>query len=404
MGLFNAVFGKQKQQQTEVQNYFQAFTAYSPTFTTFEGGVYEMELTRAIIHSFATAVSKLKPEVIGAAAKNTLQIRPNPFMTTSQFLYRLATIFSVTNNAFIVPIENEYGQITGYFPLLPEACEVIDIQGVPFLRYTFANGKRAAIEYDRVGVLTQFQYRDDFFGSDNAALKPTMNLIHTQNQGIINGVKNSAAIRFLVRLMAQISDEDTERAREQFTADNLSAANKTGVLMYDNRFQEVKQVESKPFIVDAAQMEQIKENTFRYFGISENILQNKYTEDEWNAYYEGKIEPFAIQLSLALSAMTFTQRELAHGNMITLTAGRLQYASNKTKVQLSTQLFDRGILNRNDVMDMWHLPHAEGGEKYYIRREYAEIDKLHAEGEGKGYETVSKSGKTACSCEHRQEV
>ena len=380
MGLFQAVFGKHKQ-QSEVQQYFQAFTAYSPTFSTFAGGIYEMELTRAIIHSFATAVSKLQPEVIGTAVKNNLQFRPNPFMTTSQFLYRLATIFSVNNNAFIVPIENELGQITGYFPLLPEACEVMDIQGVPYLRYTFANGKRAAMEYDRVGVLTQFQYRDDFFGSDNAALKPTMDLIHAQNQGIVNGVRNSAAIRFLVRLMGVIKDEDQERAREQFSADNLSEANKTGVLLYDNKFQDVKQIESKPFIVDAAQMAQIKENAYTYFGISENILQNKFTEDEWNAYYEGKIEPFAIQLSLALSTMTFSQRELAHDNMIILTASRLQYASNKTKAALSTQLFDRGILSRNDIRKMWQLAPVKDGDKYYIRKEYSEIGKLHEDQE-----------------------
>ena len=51
---------------------------------------------------------------------------------------------------------------------------------------------------------------------------------------------------------------------------------------------------------------------------TQGILQNKYTEDEWNAYYEGKIEPFAIQLSLVMSNMTYTARELSFGNAITI--------------------------------------------------------------------------------------
>ncbi len=111
-------------------------------------------------------------------------------MDTSKFIYRIATILSVNNTCFIVPIEDEFGGLIGYYPLLPQRCEVVEYNGAPFLRYTFGSGQKAAIEFERVGVMTQFQYTDDFFGEEsNAALRPTMQLIHTQNQGIINGVK-----------------------------------------------------------------------------------------------------------------------------------------------------------------------------------------------------------------------
>ena len=248
------------------------------------------------------------------------------------------------------------------------------------MRYTFSNGQRAAIEFDRVGILTQFQYSDDFFGEDNRALRPTMQLIHANNQGIINGVKNSASIRFLARIANMLSPEDIKKERERFTEDNLSADNQSGMIIYDQKFADVKQVDSKPFTVNAVQMGQINENVFNYFGTSAGIIQNKYTEDEWNAYYEGKIEPFALQLSLVMSNMTFTPREIAHGNAIVFTANRLQYASNQTKLNISTQLFDRGLLNRNGVMDIWNMAHVEGGEKYYIRKEYTEISQLGKEG------------------------
>lgn len=382
MGLFENLF-KSKAEIT-VGNYFKALTAYTPVFTTFEGGIYEMELTRAIIHSFANACSKLKPEITGTAYKSlekTLQFKPNPFMDTSKFIYRIATILSVCNNAFIIPIEDQLGDICGYYPILPQNCEVLDVGGVAYLRYTFANGRRAAIEYSKVGVLTQFQYKDDFFGSDNSALKPTMQLIHTQNQGIINGVKNSASIRFLAKLANVIKPEDIKKERERFTEDNLSAENQSGMIIYDGKFADLKQVESKPFIVNPVQMKQIQENAFNYFGTNESILQNKYTEDDWNAYYEGKLEPFAIQLSLAMSNMTFTPRELSFGNKILFTSNRLQHASNKTKLDISVQLFDRGLLSRNDVMDIWNRAHVEDGDKYYIRKEYTEISKLDAGGE-----------------------
>lgn len=338
-----------------------------------------MDLTRAAVHRFATMCSKLKPEVSGAAKPHLakiLQFRPNYFMDTTKFLYRLATILEVDNTAFIIPVEDEYGRLIGYYPLIPQRCEIVEAGGVVYLRYQFPNGEHAAIEYERVGVMTQYQYKDDLFGEDNRTLHPTMQLLHTQNEGIINAVKNSANIRFLAKIANVLKPEDIKKERERFTQDNLSEDNKSGMIIYDGKFSDMKQVDSKPYTVNSLQMQQINEGVFIHFGTNMDILTNKYDENTWNAYYEGKIEPFAIQLSLVMSNMTYTQTEINRGNMITWTANRLQYASNSTKLQVSTQLFDRALLNRNGVMDIWNMAHVEGGEKYYIRKEYAEVSQL----------------------------
>lgn len=383
MGLFEKIFKKPSLKQ--IQGYFKMLNGYTPIFTTYDGGVYEMELTRAAIHAIATQCSKLKPEIKGNAYKELhkrLQFKPNSFMDTSKFLYRLATILHVQNTAFIVPIMDETGEyITGYYPILPSMCEVVEYNGEPWLRYTFSTGKKAAIEFNRVGIMTMFQYKNDFFGENNNALYPTMQLIHTQNQGIIEGVKNSANIRFMARLANIFKDEDIRKERKRFTEENLSTDNNSGVLMFDNKYADVKQIISKPFIVDSAQMELIKNNVFNYFGVNEKILQNNFNEDEWNAFYEGKIEPFAIQLSLVMSNMTFTEREIAFGNQIIFSANRLQYASNKSKLDIVVQLFDRGILTRNEGREIFNMAPIENGDKYYIRKEYAEVNYL-AEAQG----------------------
>lgn len=380
MGLINYIFGSRKEKQI-VGEYFKMLNGYSPVFTSYSGGVYEMDLTRTAINSFATHCSKLKPEITGAAYKNlerVLQFKPNAFMDTAKFIARIATILECEHTAFIVPIEDEYGLLAGWYPLLPHRCEVIEWNKQLFLRYTFANGERACIEFERVGILTSHQYKDDLFGEDNKTMQPTMQLIHTTNEGIVNAVKNSANIRFLAKIANMLKPEDIQKERERFTEDNLSADNKSGMIIYDNKFTDLKQVDSKPYTPNALQMQQIQENVCTHFGTNMDILQNKFNEDTWNAYYEGKIEPFALQLSLVMSNMTFTPRELAHGNMITFSANRLQYASNNTKLQVSTQLFDRGLLNRNGVMDIWNMPHVENGDKYYIRKEYTEVEKLDA--------------------------
>jgi len=376
--LFDSVF--HRPQIKAVDGYFQTFTAYMPVFTTWQGGLYEAELTRSAIEAGADHASKLKPEITGSAYKHlerVLQFKPNYFMDTTKFIKRLATILAVEHTAFIVPIEDKYGNLCGWYPLRAQRCEVVEAAGRVYLRYLFANGEHGAIEFEKVGIMTDFEYNDDLFGEPNDTLKPTMQLLHTQNEGIVNAVKNSASIRFLAKVANMLKPEDIKKERERFTEENLSADNKSGMIIYDNKFSELKQIESKPYTPNALQMQQIQDSVCTHFGTNMDILQNKFNEETWNAYYEGKIEPFAIQLSLVMSNMTFTQRELAHGNAITFSANRLQYASNATKLQVSTQLFDRALLNRNGVMDIWNMPHVEGGSKYYIRKEYAEVSELN---------------------------
>lgn len=377
MGLFDYIF--KKKNEAILGEYFKMLNTYSPVFTTYDGGVYEMDLTRTAINSFATHCSKLKPEMSGSAHRKlqrALQFKPNYFTDTPKFIARIATILECEHTCFIAPVEDKYGELVGFYPLLPSSCEVVDVKGQLYLRYTFSNGQRGAIEFERVGIMTSHQYRNDLFGESNTTLKPTMQLMQTSNEGIINAVKNSANIRFMAKIANMLKPEDIKKERERFTEDNLSAENTSGMIIYDSKFADLKQVESKPYTPNALQTQQINENVCTHFGTNMHILQNDFTEEQWNAYYEGKIEPFAIQLSIVLSNMVYTERELATGNMITFSANRLQYASNATKLQVSTQLFDRALINRNTVMDIWNMPHVEDGDKYYIRKEYTEVTKL----------------------------
>jgi len=386
MGLFEKLFpNKTNNAKAEaVEGYFKTMNAYTPSFNTYQGGLYEMELTRSVINAFATAVSKLKPEFTGSAYQSLgkkMQFQPNPYMDTTKFLYRLATILSVNTTAFIVPLyADDYKTIVGYYPILPTRTEVVEVGGDPWLRYTFNNGNKAAIELSQVGILTQYQYKNDFFGDTNSPLMPTLQLMDIQKQGMEEAIKQSANIRFMAKLGQTIRPEDIEKERNRFSKQNLSSDNKSGVMMFDSKYSEVKQIDSNPYVIDDKQMEQIKTNVFNYFGVNENIIQNKFSEDEWNAFYEGKVEPFGLQLGLVMTNMTFTAKEVAFGNQIMFTANRMQYASNATKLKVSSQLFDRGILSTNDVMDIWNMAHVEDGDKRFIRREYVESDKLDDEG------------------------
>ena len=382
MGLFDIIFGNRPKARG-IETTFKMLNGYSPRFTTWNGELYENELIRAAIHARATHISKLKVETEGAARpglQNKLKHGPNQFQTWSQFMYRLSTLLDIYNTAFIIPIYDQYGEPSGVFAPLPEKCEVVQYGKVPYLRYEFKNHEKAAVEMDFCGIMTKFQHKSDFFGESNHALFPTMDLIHIQNQGIEEGVKSAASYRFMAKVNNFTKAEDLTKDRKRFTEENFAReAQGGGLLLFPNTYSDIKQVEVKPWVVDADQMKQIKDNVFEYFGMNEDVLTNKAFGDSWSAFYEGAIEPFAIQFSEVMTKMLFTFREQSQGNMVMATANRLQYMSNTDKLNVSAQLLDRGILSINDVRDIWNLPPVEGGDSRIIRGEYYNADEKISE-------------------------
>lgn len=370
---------KKSEVQKQVDYFFKIMNGYTPVYTSFEGSVYEMALTRAAIHTFATHCSKLLPEVEGQNNGNFelfMQNRPNPNMNTAQYLYKLATYFETDNTAFIMPIYGKGAGIDkrpiGFYPVKPIYVEYLEYKGDDYFKFVGKNGN-TILRKDEVGIMNKFNYNSDFYGASNKALNPTLDLINASNQGIIEGVKNSASLRFIAKLASVLQPDDLKAERKRLAEDNLSPENNGGIMLADAKYDDIKQITSQPFTVNAAQMREIEESVFTYFGTNKNILQNKFTPDEWSAYYEGKIEPFAIQASLTHTSMKFTDRELQFGNRIIFTANRLQYETTQTKLNTVTSLFDRGMLTQNQACDIFQLPHIEGGDKYYIRKEYMDM-------------------------------
>ena len=377
MGAFDFLFKKPKVTK-EVNGYFKMLDGYTPVFHTYDGGVYEMELTRACIHTFANHCSKLLPTVNGPDRANIqamLNGRPNPFMTGAQFVYKVATIYDTQNTCFIVPLLDMFDRITGYYPVNPQQVEILDVKGQPWLRYTFQSGDKAAIELSRCGVISKYLYKNDIRGENNAALLPTLQLLNVQNQGIAEGVKNAASFRFMAMIKNFTKTEDMVKHRKDWVESNMGA-DAGGLALFPNTFTDVKQIQSAAKVVDAEQMEIIQTRVLNYFGCNEDVLQNKTVGDAWSAYYEGKIEPFALQLSQAMTCMTYSHNEQKRGNAIVWSSNRLQYMTNADKLQVSSQMFDRGILSTNDVMAIWNLPPVDDGDKRYIRKEYVEVSEL----------------------------
>jgi hypothetical protein len=384
MGLIKD-FLKSKKLKAPRGNYSAAevFTGYSPVFTSWGGQVFESELVREAIHAKARHAGKLKFTMQGSAhgaLRRAMQYGPNELNTWPQFLERCMNIYDVQNNLIIIPILDDFDEIAGYWPVYPSACEVREADGVYYVVFQFASGKTMAMELTRCGIITKYQLKNDFFGENNAALTPTMELVNMVNQGIIEGVKNSASYRFMAQVDNFMFDEDLRKEGERF--DRLNFINKSGggVLLMNANWKNIKQLEPGKSVIDAKQQELIEKNVHNYFGVSEEIIQNTAGSEKMNAFYDGEIEPFALKLSEALTRMTFTQRERSQGNEILFTSNRLQYMSVSEKVNLSKELGDRGAILIDEIRELFNYPPLENGAGQHapIRGEYYMAD------EGKG--------------------
>ena len=378
MGLFDVFLKDRPKKNVQNLTDFKMFNGYTPQFTSWGGDIYESELIRAAINARATHISKLKFDIEGSARpalQSKLSKAPNQFQTWSQFLYKLSTILDIHNTAFIVPVYDRYGEPSGIFCPLPQKTEIKQYGDKQFLVYEFSWQEKAAIELEYCGILTKYQYKSDFFGENNHALFPTMDLIHIQNQGIEEGVKSAATYRFYAQVNNFSKVNDLAEERKRFSEENFSRdAEGGGILLFPNTYTNINQVKSTPFTVPADEMKLIEKNVYQYFMVNEDVLQNKTFGDSWSAFYEGAIEPFAIQFSEVMTKMLFTLREQGSGNQVLLLANRLMYMSDKDKLNVSSQLLDRGIMSINDVREIWNLPPVEGGDVRIIRGEYWNAD------------------------------
>ena len=387
MSLLDKIFRPKEAEKSqdalrEARSFFETLTAYAPVFTNWSGAIYESEIVRAAIDARARHISKLKVETVGTAnpsLQSKLALGPNQFMSWSNFLYRVSTILDVTNNCFICPVFDERMAITGVFPVLPASCSLVEYDGEVWLRYQFSNGQTAAVEFRKCAILTKHQYKSDFFGDSNFPLRETMQLIHIQNQGIEEGVKNAATFRFMATLNNFSSAADLAKERERFTESNLSTESRSGgFLLFPNTYKDIKQIDVKPYSVDAAQMEQIRQNVFNYFGVNEAVLTNAAGAEQLEAFFDGAIEPFAIQISEAMTRMLFSERERAQGSYLIANANRLQYMSTQAKVQMAKELGDRGAILIDEIRELFNYePLPDGaGQVAPIRGEYKATDEL----------------------------
>ena len=367
-------------------------------YRRFHGELLDIDAVVACIDALArnlakmrlTAIRQVKDSV--AVTDTTSDVarvlkKPNPYMTQYDFIYKVAALYFASNNVFIWP-EYDDGKLVALWPINYTRFKLFDKDGIKVARFELHHNHYYTVPYSDLIHLRNHYFNDELYGDENAPFSPIAELMHAQNQGIIEGIKSSALIRGLLIAAGVMKEEDITKARERFIEENLDAKNNGGVMIIDGKF-DYKNIESKPYIIDADTRNQTRQSTFDYFGVNEEFVQNKFTAEKYESIYEGKLEPFAIMFTDALTAFLFTERELGFGNEVHANMNKVKYQSTSAVVSIVNATRELGLFTRDEYREMLGyepLGPERGGDEIMIATNNYESNTQVQEGEGNNEE------------------
>ncbi len=354
---------------------YELVNSSNSTFVPFSGNLYENDITRAAIWTIAEAAGKagflhvrgkgvdmrVNPDPMIAMMLE----QPNEFMTMQDFIEKMVTHLELYNNAFALIMRGQNGRATALYPLDYSTVELREARMTHevYCRFRFRGARTLEVPYSDVIHLRKHFNADELFGDGNkAALYGLMDIITTTDQGIVSAVKNSAVISWLLKFKVSLNPNDIKKKVQEFSESYLKTANNGwGAAPTDPNY-DAEQVKNDSFVPNAPQMDKAKQRLYAYFGVNDAIVQKTYNEDQWNAWFEGKIEPILMRFSRQMTTKIFSAKERAFQNRIVPQSTAMAYASMQTKLGL-VSMVDRGALLPNEWRETLNLPPIEGGDE-----------------------------------------
>lgn len=347
---------------------------YNATFIPFGDNIYKSDVVRSCIRPLAEHTSKANARCSDKKVAYMLNYQPNMYMNGKDFLAKVRTRLELQNTAFIYIMRDDKGHANGMYPVPYQSFEAIEYLNGLFLRFTFGSGAKLVLPWEDLAVLRKDYNESDIAGDDNLAIIDMLKTISTVNQGVANAVKATANLRGIIKSkQAMLAPEDVKKQKDQFVKDYLNLENEGGIASLDAS-QEFIPLTMSPAITSWETMKEFRENVQRYFGVSDAIVMSNYTEEQMEAFYEARIEPFLIALSEELTKKIFTEREKGFGNYVIYEANKLQFASMKTKISIYKEIVLYGGMTINEWRAGNNMPPLTNGDTPIMRLDAAPVD------------------------------
>lgn len=366
-------------------------------YISWNGTIYDSDIVRSCIRPKVKATGKLVAkhlrDVVDAEGHHELKVNPsnairfildepNPLMTGQMLQEKLATQLCLNSNAFALIIRDDYGSPMEIYPIIARTVDAVyDSAGKLRLKFTLNNNNVYEFPYEDIIHLRQDFNENDIFGTPIApVLVPLLDVVTTTDQGVINAIKNSSIIRWLLKFTNSMRKEDLKSQAKDFADNFLATSEGMGVAAVDAK-ADAQQINPTDYVPNAAQMDRTTKRIFDLFNTNDAIVSSKYTEEQYNSYFDAEVEPVLIQLGGEYTRKLFTRRERVFGNKIVFEASAWDSASISTKLNLQAMV-DRGALTPNEWRATLNLAPVPGGDDPIRRLDTAAVDNSEKSTEG----------------------
>ena len=395
--MWKRLFGNEKEESSRVYTELKLLDDNRAVFTTYNGEFDKDPDILACIDAIARNGAKMHPKHIrnykdkegneklenqkGKIYK-ILAKQPNEFQNAYQFYYQVISTLELYNDAFVYVKKDNNLKVEALYPLFFNEIQYYESDNKLFLKCSFGTGKNKFIPYDECIHLTRFTSKNGLFGGSTKPIIKTLSMKHILDEGIVNAIKTTASLKGALKsTKSLLKPEDVKKMRDEFIKSFMNDDG-TGIGGLDAT-TDFTPIKIEPTVASDEQIKEIDNKVLSYFGLNENILQSKYSEDEWNAFYESVLEPIGLQMSLEFTNKIFTATAKEFGNEIIFESNRLQYASNKTKIELVR--YAGNILTINEQREVFNLAPIDGGDKFMIDQNHEINEEVGGnEDEGKG--------------------
>lgn len=371
-GLLQTIFGGRGGGEDKNFSAYKLLSSWESTFIPYSGNAWDINVVRSAVDAFARRVSTAQPRHVRTSPETTtavndyldrvLQFKPNPYMTASEFYYKLAAQYKVYNNAIAYPVFDESRKLVAIYPINAQYFELLEYMGTMYCRFKFATGSSYICEYSRLIHIRRHFLENDIFGDNNKPLEPVLKTANTFNQSMSKFAELVAVIRGVLKVSNAVKTEDLNKRRDDFIRDNLRMENNgAGVIVTDAKY-DYTPISDKTTPIPATQLSYVKEEVYDYFGVSKEIVENTANPEQESAFYSGEIAPFFYKLTQAFTNCIFTEREIGYGNRILFSANAIQFATLPEKVTAAKFLTEIGAATLDQILTMFDLP-TIGGEE-----------------------------------------
>ena len=364
-------FLKSKLNAKQGKKYAKSPSLWLPIFSQMGLSEYDSVVVQQAINCIVKEMKKLYPQHIiktanGDSEPQHDQIqrvleRPNPLMSTSDFVEKIIWNLMLNYNSFVLPVWDSSNRLTALYPISPSSVDFLqDGNGEYWVTFHFINDVEGTVRYRDVIHLRYNYSVNDFMGGnefgqpDNQSLDKTLKINDVMLDGVAKALKSSFAVNGIVKFNTIIDEEKASQSLKEL--ERKLNDNESGLMGLDlkSEYQELKR-DIK--MVDADTLKFVDEKILRHFRVPLCILEGNYTTEQYEAFYQSTLEPMIISMGQAFTNCIFSDNEsFGRGHRIVFQPKELVFLSTQQKLESLRLLGDAGALYLNEARILIGLP------------------------------------------------